>query len=232
MATADCFKDYEAKAKDCKTIKELFACWKGAQGSELNWEETAAKKGTLMPDHDDFKKNFCPDGFLADKKPERTPILFICKESHVMDNGNGGKKDIQPFWMKEVFNEKKKNKFYKQNEKEELTSMQKQAQTKYYNCLTLTAEKFEVDLSDCAYMNINKRGGYSSTDPEQLENYAKKYSVFIKKEIELLDPENIVVCGKLSDKILNIIEEQANRKPYQCKHPSRYSKKEIGSMQL
>lgn len=45
------------------------------------------------------------------------------------------------------------------------------------------------------YMNLNKRGGGAKTDPTRLSAYAKKYSDFIRREIELLRPKIILCCG-------------------------------------
>lgn len=44
-------------------------------------------------------------------------------------------------------------------------------------------------------MNINKRGGSSSTDFKELNKYAEKYKEFIKREIEIINPDYIICCG-------------------------------------
>lgn len=61
---------------------------------------------------------------------------------------------------------------------------------------------------EVAYMNINKRGGTSSTtgwDATAVVNYAKKYREFILKEIDLLSEGQqevtVFICGKDASKI-------------------------------
>ena len=44
-------------------------------------------------------------------------------------------------------------------------------------------------------MNINKRGGSSSTDFKELNKYAEKYKEFLKREIEIINPDYIICCG-------------------------------------
>ena len=44
-------------------------------------------------------------------------------------------------------------------------------------------------------MNINKRGGASSADLIKLNDYAEKYKQYIKREIEIINPDYIVCCG-------------------------------------
>lgn len=90
--------------------------------------------------------------------------------------------------------------------------------------------KVDTELSNCAYLNINKRGGFASCDQSKLAIYAERYQLFIQKEIELIKPEKIVVCGELkSQRLQDTLEEVfRNCKKYNYwvypKHPSRYTK--------
>lgn len=108
---------------------------------------------------------------------------------------------------------------------------QGRAGSKYYNCLRTLVKNAQnaigsCELIDCAYMNINKRGGYNTADKTRIRNYAKKYEKFIEKEIELLDPEIIICCGILDDQgICKKILKSCGKSVYLYKrHPSRYSK--------
>ncbi len=49
-------------------------------------------------------------------------------------------------------------------------------------------------LLNCAYMNLKKATGGSSTKNKELENATKRDAEYIKKEIEIINP-NIVICG-------------------------------------
>lgn len=160
-------------------------------------------------DGDYIKNSFCPDGFLGDKK-RAAEILFICKESNVSDNIQTGGEKNDTFYMKMVF--KGEARF-----------------EKYKNCLKFIAERFGNNVLNCAYMNINKRGGKDYCDDKRLTDYADKYKEYIKKEIELINPGKIIVLGGISDKIIDIIREAKKDgvEIYKYRHPSVYWKSEI-----
>ena len=69
-------------------------------------------------------------------------------------------------------------------------------------------------LETCAYMNINKRGGFAGANFNRLGAYAKKYQNFIKREIEILQPELIVILGKLHNKDLRKLFESLQKFGY------------------
>ena len=87
-----------------------------------------------------------------------------------------------------------------------------------------------VEPSNCAYLNINKRGGFSSCDQSKLAVYAERYHLFIQKEISIIHPKHIVVCGELNnDDLRETMESILQACGYQeywvyPKHPSRYAK--------
>ena len=58
-----------------------------------------------------------------------------------------------------------------------------------------TYSDFNEIKKQIAFMNINKRGGSSSTDFKELNKYAEKYKEFIKREIEIINPDYIICCG-------------------------------------
>lgn len=179
------------------------------------------------------------------------PILFICRESNISgcikEGSKKGTKEIvgnigqekgdEPlFWLREVVNCKAEGRYFENGA--EPSTPEKTAQTKYYNCL----KKLLCDLnkkglidenvepSNCAYLNINKRGGFSSCDQSKLAVYAERYQLFIQREIELIKPKTIVVCGELKNQCLqNTLEEifrSCEKQEYWVypKHPSRYTK--------
>lgn len=206
-----------------------------------------------------FASSFCPDGFLKKeetlkKKSEEksdgapgVPILFICRESNISgcikEGPEKGTKEIvgnigqekgdEPlFWLREVVRCKEKDRSDYFPGKNSPGTAEKTAQTKYFNCLSQVLKYLKVDteLSNCAYLNINKRGGFASCDQSKLAIYAERYQLFIQKEIELIKPEKIVVCGELkSQRLQDTLEEVfRNCKKYNYwvypKHPSRYTK--------
>ena len=103
------------------------------------------------------------------------------------------------------------------------------------NCLSKLKARLIWDnatgLSDCAYLNLNKRGGFHTCDQKRPGEYTRRYQPFIHREIELLAPERIVVCGELQDPVLwAILDDVASFCGYTRywvypRHPSRYSNK-------
>ena len=206
-----------------------------------------------------FASSFCPDGFLKKeetlkKKSEEksdgapgVPILFICRESNISSCikegpekgtkeivGNiGQEKGDEPlFWLREVVRCKEKDRSDYFPGKNSPGTAEKTAQTKYFNCLSQVLKYLKVDteLSNCAYLNINKRGGFASCDQSRLAVYAERYQMFIQKEIRIIQPEHIVICGELNNgalrKAMESILQACDYHEYWVypKHPSRYTK--------
>ena len=207
----------------------------------------------------EFKRSFCVDGLLEENGSQDVPVLFICRESNISGNIDNSTLKLKPedkqiFWLREVVRCRggKPASYYNINEKahpseaekKDLSSA-KRAQTKYFNCLLKLLDDLEEEnligrdeelidkkkkLSTCAYLNINKRGGVDGCDQSRLAVYAQRYQLFIQREIELIDPETIVVCGELKNQCLqNTLEEifrSCEKQEYWVypKHPSRYTK--------
>ena len=58
-----------------------------------------------------------------------------------------------------------------------------------------TVEQLREALKKTAVINLNKRGGDKVLQKRIFKNYCKKYAPFIKREIELIDPDVIVWCA-------------------------------------
>lgn len=83
-------------------------------------------------------------------------------------------------------------------------------------------------VKECAYININKRGGDSTCDMNRLKTYAETYRDFIVKEVEIINPEIVIFLGKLDNSIYEIVKEGcADNTTYYLypRHPSMYWKK-------
>ena len=246
----------EAIEKDCNDLGTLFGLWQIAQMCETDPKSgsfpnlSLAKCPELSPS-EEFKHSFCADGFLAKDGKAGVPVLFICRESNISSCikedhekrtteivGNiGQEKGDEPlFWLREVVNCKAEGHYFENGA--EPSTPEKTAQTKYYNCLKkllcdLNKQGLideNVEPSNCAYLNINKRGGFSSCDQSKLAVYAERYHLFIQKEISIIHPKHIVVCGELNnDDIRETMESILHACGYQeywvyPKHPSRYTK--------
>lgn len=220
-----------ANLPEVETQADLFFHWRNKHKEEGK----ESLKNTLpcgAEASDNVINSFLDDGPLGDKTKD-VPVLFICRESHADWNSSSPE-----FWMKEVVSCKYADESaYYQAEGKPTDGKDRRAQTKYYNflssCLTklkeLSAAAKETRLPDCAYININKRGGTVSCDLNRLANYAVCYAPYIKKQIKLLNPSCILICGNLPETILNIIRDARiteNCEIY-CypRHPSVWSRK-------
>lgn len=207
-----CVKSLESG--EIKTLEQLFDLWEEAhkREDENSFKETKPK---ALPD--DVKDRFIPDGSLSSNAIEKHSILFVCRESNVSAGTDGR------FWMKDVVECKMKGRVL-----ENADATAKRSATKYFNCMEALARELNQGgmLETCAYMNINKRGGFASADFRSLGKYAKKYQVFIKKEIEILQPDVIVVLGRFFDN--KELCELFQSLPYEIRqykrHPSVWKK--------
>ena len=94
----------------------------------------------------------------------------------------------------------------------------------YYDNNFSCVNKSLDNLQKIAYMNINKSGGSSRTNTTKLWEYANYHKDYILKEIELIDPNLIVCCGKLVYEIItDILGTKINdHKVIEVYHPSYY----------
>lgn len=250
-----CWERYDSledAIKGCTDLGKLFDLWQTAQIYETDVESSfpnlsLAKCPELSPS-EEFKHSFCADGFLAKDGKAGVPVLFICRESNISSCikedhekrtteivGNIGqdKGDEPLFWLREVVRCKEKDRSDYFPGKNSPGTAEKTAQTKYFNCLSQVLKYLKVDteLSNCAYLNINKRGGFASCDQSRLAVYAERYQMFIQKEIRIIQPEHIVICGELNNgalrKAMESILQACDYHEYWVypKHPSRYTKK-------
>ena len=189
---------------DCKVLNELFKEWKKEQGNEPNdsCEKTFPKNANgQIPNIEEYKSSFCVDGFLSDKF---NGVLFVLKES----NTEGNPELNDTFWFKDCQGAKRWK--------------------LYRNSMIIYLEKCVgkgLKYQECAYMNLNKRGGYGKCNDEQLTNYVnnEKYKQFILKQIEIINPKHIICCGSKTvyRLVLSIIKDtMPSVEVYDCYHLS------------
>lgn len=166
-----------AQAGQAQTLSELFTLWKKAHNAEEDWRTTAPKVDALP---EEFKVSFCPDGVTgaaggAADMGDTVDVLFLLKEAHLNPREVPETKDT--FWFNCEQNEVNRI-FYMKRFSEAMAKLPEGVETETFG-----------------YMNLNKRGGGANTDPTRLSAYTKKYSDFIRREIELLGPKIILCCG-------------------------------------
>ena len=141
------------------------------------------------------KSNFIPDGIIDEASYMQSPkkILFIAKEAACLKKENTIEKNFENaqndgFWCRRAaFGDAKAKK------------------GRFSLGLALLAnailnENFETPEKDIsalryvAFMNINKRGGFTECETD-LAAYVKKYKDLIDREIRIISPDIIVCCG-------------------------------------
>ena len=191
-------------------LDELFNAWKEEQNNESNesCEKTFPKKyekGTPIIPTEEFKESFCVDGFLSDKF---NGVLFILKESNV----DGTPELNGTFWFKGCLDGKISGKDANR------WNLYRNSMEKYLEICRIGEN---IDYKQCAYMNLNKRGGYGKCNDEQLTNYVEEYKDYIKNQIKIFNPKHIICCGAgtVYDLVSKLIKnEMPEVKIYDCYH--------------
>lgn len=198
------FEELKKEAIKSENLDALFKIWKEAHVSEDEPTDNNQKtyiyyttKGFPPIEKD----SFIADGYIdfdyyskANKK-----VLFVLREANIV-----------------MYRENENCKPYERNQKgfyywyiDDLKSnrpkqQEKMARMAYYlqhpelpeeERRTPNDETLKSALKASGYMNINKRGGGSLLDWNVFDNYYKKYKIFIKKQIEIMAPDFIVLIG-------------------------------------
>lgn len=163
-------------------LEKLFEEWQERHESENCSSENISKS------------NFIPDGIIDEASYMQSPkkILFVAKEAACLKKGNTIEKNFEiaqkdGFWCRRVV-------------------LGEEGGTRFSSGLALLAnailnESFETPEKDIsalryvAFMNINKRGGFTSCQTGRLAAYVKKYKDLIDREIKIISPDIIVCCG-------------------------------------
>ena len=167
------------------------------------------------------KNNFIPDGIIDEASYMQSPkkILFIAKEAACLDktekttaeeNFEAAQKD--GFWCRRVV-------------------LEGEGGTRFSSGLALLAnailnENFETPEKDIsalryvAFMNINKRGGFTECETELLRDYAQNYKDLIDREIKIISPDIIVCCGSDVRDCLSEVDACKSLPVLEVYHPS------------
>ena len=167
------------------------------------------------------KNNFIPDGIIDEASYMQSPkkILFIAKEAACLDktekttaeeNFEAAQKD--GFWCRRVV-------------------LGEEGGTSFSSGLALLAnailnENFETPEKDIsalryvAFMNINKRGGFTECKTKLLRDYAQNYKDLIDREIRIISPDIIVCCGMGVRDCLSGVDSCKSLPVLEVYHPS------------
>lgn len=218
------FEALQGQAATAESLQRLFELWKEAHSVEENWENTCVFS------QEGAKANFTCDGRLGETP--KGGVLFICKESNVGRDISFGEKG---FWMREEVLPSREDPDPKWQRSD---AKIKRSRTCYYNCLSetlriLSERGYHVpkQLQDCAYINLNKRGGKAVCNQKKLAKYISKYKVFIQREIEFLQCDTAVLYSASSyksDDVKAILHGAGVKHIIEINcHPSRYSKTKL-----
>lgn len=164
------------------------------------------------------KNNFIPDGIIDEASYMQSPkkILFIAKEAACLKEGNTIEENFEAaqndgFWCRRVV-------------------LGEEGGTSFSSGLALLAnailnENFETPEKDIsalryvAFMNINKRGGFTECETD-LDGYAKNYKDLIDREIRIISPDIIVCCGMGVRDCLSGVDSCKSLPVLEVYHPS------------
>lgn len=176
------------------------------------------------------KNNFIPDGIIDEASYIQSPkkILFIAKEAACLDktektaeeNFETAQKD--GFWCRRVV-------------------LGEEGGTRFSSGLALLAnailnENFETPEKDIsalryvAFMNINKRGGFTECKTKLLRDYAQNYKDLIDREIKIISPDIIVCCGSGVRDCLSNVDSCKSVPVLEVYHPSYWLVKDTDKL--
>lgn len=186
------FEEIKGEVKSAKNLEELFSLWKQAHVAEQNYEETTVP--TIE------KNSFIADGYVSEADYRKAPIkvLFVLREANIVshrDKDNPELRTHKNFYGDFLVDTHNDN---PPRQKQKIARM-----AYYLQHPELTEEErkkpddecMKKALASCAYMNINKRGGDKKVNWWIFDNYYRKYLDFIKREIDIIVPDTIVLIG-------------------------------------
>ena len=160
-------------------------------------KEPNIMKDLIDENYDDDQRIFYND-FFNNKFYDEINIEDGNRELKAIRNDTLIKREILE--VKE--NEKEKNYYYpfdnipvKQKEK-----IARMAEYIINRKITDNYDDLKNALKQVAFMNLNKSGGYADSDKNYFLSYCEKFSSNICKEIEIIDPQIIVLIGAKSYK--------------------------------
>lgn len=188
-----------ASKSKTQELENLFQEWKNEQAQESDENFKYTKGNTQYV----TKNYFCEDGIINESvfKQEKVKVLFITNES----NDDSVKNVDDKLDRRADFND------YYVSHKDRWGGKLRERVCALYKVITQDNPAFTGYYDDNAYeaalrfalMNVNKRGGLETIKDSNkaygkanhMEEYCKIYHAYIKREIEIIDPDIIVWLG-------------------------------------
>ena len=180
--------DYAERIKQCISLNELFEVWKDKQPNGII--------------------NHAEDYFIADgivdssiwNDIEHKRILFILKEAYGTDWGEA----TLATWIK---NSHPKHRMWKRVARL-VYGIQNTTETYMSKYRPQLSDKDHADaLDQIAVVNLKKSNGKSTSNYDEIAEYARYDKEEIKKELELIDAD-VIVCGSTFKTLYEIVYEK------------------------
>ena len=145
--------------------------------------------------------SFMKDGVIDEKTyfNEDTKILFVLKEA----NCPKGKDDLKPY----LKNPELKGNWWRTWNNIARWTIALLENSPYPQYIS---REFRASvLKRVAFLNLKKVGGKAKAVPSEIEEAAQKDSGFIKKQIEMYDPDIIICCGQNGVSNAELLRENA-----------------------
>lgn len=204
------------KADKVKGLEELFEIWQTAHLQDTESFEKFKEYNSNISN-----KSFTKDGIVCEEEfPQKIKVLYILNESNI--NGYTDKLSSECFDSTKDFIEfAEEGKDWGTKLKEKICSLQKHM-LEVNGVFLGDAKDYAKTIS---FINLNKRGGgnllTSEYYSEYFKPYVKTYAPFIKREIELINPDFIVwLSAKTSPLRKFVVPDRLKNKVIAFKHPS------------
>lgn len=126
-------------------------------------------------------KGFKKDGIVNEENFKEPRILFICKEPNDPSLSEG---DYRVWWNSEMTHAFSRR----------LGEWAHGILNNFPKWNSYTDEDSHQALKSIAFMNVKKTGGARSTNYTEIKQYIKRDYVFIREEIDIINP-SIVICS-------------------------------------
>lgn len=194
-------------------LKKLFECWKEEQSNDSGEETCNSQDGYVVAVNSFYEDGIVNSVEYQNSEHNKPKVLFItnevsidCKQDNDEKNpGLKGKCENRHL----VGNNEGNTvcSFAKYINGEEQETWSGKMRIKFGEMYRIMTEKnykiessFDVDknkqaLNKIAFMNLNKRGGFGNIQGENFLKYIETYKDYIRREIEIINPDVIVWCA-------------------------------------
>ena len=188
-------------------LEELFYAWREQQKKETGYRNKQIDIDSFSIDGIVDEKIWQSQIYTGKK------VLYIAREA----NATGQKfADEGRFYLRDEESASKKRLFQRIMAMQNIIISRLDGNIK--NEYTYT--DFNENKKQIAFMNINKRGGASSADLIKLNDYAEKYKQYIKREIEIINPDYIICCGSYWQIIDHVYDYFKSKKEWENRKKS------------